>query len=33
MEIHKLKFKKKLKKEDFDLIERHYNNHGSTLLS
>ena len=33
MEIHKLKFKKKLKKEDFDLIERHYNIHGSTLLS
>lgn len=32
MEIHKLKFKKKLKKEDFDLIERHYNIHGSTLF-
>ena len=32
MEIHKLKFKKKLKKEDFDLIERHYYIHGSTLF-
>ncbi len=32
MEIHKLKFKKKLKTEDFDLIERHYNIHGSTLF-